>query len=223
MGGAQRSFLDLCRSADAARPYQAPLSEARYDAGTMNSNRQAPRSHSWRGLALLAASSLLAAGCGAVGVGGKSSAEGDQPGQTKPNGPLFAECAGLAPEEIAQQLGATGARVQFRNSVTCAWVVQWSGMTALQASFTWYRGSPIGREESWEGRTRDGVQHVTIRGYPGFSIYQAGVGGSLCEIGVDFGNDFIEWSVELDRHNQAQQSCDGTRKLAELSLDRAKK
>jgi hypothetical protein len=176
----------------------------------------------WRVLPMVVASAVFAAGCtgvaGCTGGGAKTPSGGDgQAGPPKPNGPMFAECAGVTPQEVAQKLGATNARVQFRNSVTCQWTVG----NSVQASFTWYRGSPIGREESWEGKTRDDVQRITIRGHPGFLIYQRDQ--NLCELGADFGNDFIEWSVELSRSGSGQHDCEGTRELAELSIDRAKK
>ncbi|WP_244431580.1 DUF3558 domain-containing protein [Segniliparus rugosus] len=161
---------------------------------------------------------FLVSGCSEDGA--KKPADPNAPaGQAKPNGPMFAECAGLTPQEVAQKLGGANARVQFRNSVTCQWAI---GGTK-QASFTWYRGSPIGREESWEGKTRDGVKDISIRNYPGFLIYQATQGQALCELGVDFGNDFIEWSVELGALAPGQDRCEGTRQLAEMSIDRAKK
>ncbi|WP_148223452.1 DUF3558 domain-containing protein [Segniliparus rotundus] len=176
----------------------------------------------WRALPTFFTGVVFLAGCagvlaGCAGGGAKTPAGGDrQAGPAKPNGPMFAECAGLTPQEVAQKLGAASARVQFRNSVTCQWTVAGS----MQASFTWYRGSPIGREESWEGKTRDDVQRITIRGYPGFLIHQQDQ--NLCELGADFGNDFIEWSVELGRRGSGQNDCEGTRQLAELTIDRAK-
>ncbi|MGL6235971.1 MAG: DUF3558 domain-containing protein [Segniliparus sp.] len=176
-----------------------------------------PQRRRLRAIPVIFAGVVLAAGC--TGGGAKSPSGHDgQTGQAKPDGPMFAECAGLTTQEVAEKLGAGNSRVEFRNSVTCQWIVG----SSVQASFTWYRGSPIGREESWEGKTRDDVQHIAIRGYPGFLIYQPDQ--NLCELGADFGNDFIEWSIELGvQRSGAQQPCEGTRQLAELSIDRAKK
>lgn len=181
------------------------------------SSGPAPKRGGWRVAVAMFAWAALLGGCSGGGSGGHAGADKTD-GPAKPNGPMFAECAGLTPQEVAQKLGGGSASVEFRNSVACEWAVG----SSAQASFTWYRGSPIGREESWEGKTRDDMQRITIRGYPGFLIYQPDQ--NLCELGADFGNDFIEWSIEFGmQRSGAQQPCEGTRQLAELSIDRAKK
>jgi hypothetical protein len=180
----------------------------------MNFDSMGTGKRRWRIAAVALVGSVLSAGC-SNGGGEAPSGQNASNGPAKPNGPLFDECAGLSPEEVAQKLNASGARVQFRNSVSCQWIV--GGSTV--ATFTMYRGSPIGRERQWEDRTRNDVKDITVRGHSAFLIQMDG----LCEIAVDFGNDFIEWSVELGRVVDNPGTCDSTRQLAELTIDRVQK
>jgi len=92
--------------------------------------------------------------------------------------------------------GVSGLVTTARNSVGCQWLVGGS-ILGPHFSFTWYRGSPIGRERKTEELSRTSVEDITIDGHDGWIAIgeDPTVGANLCEIGIQFQDDFIEWSV----------------------------
>lgn len=122
------------------------------------------------------------------------------PGQTEvAHGPFFPECGGISDATIAQLTETGGLVTTAKNSSGCQWLVNGS-ITGPHFSFTWFRGSPIGRERTVEERSRTDVQDINIEGYDGFiaSNVVPPYGNILCEIGIQFGDDFIEWSVSYN-------------------------
>src|SRR6476469_10201683 len=61
-------------------------------------------------------------------------------------------------------------------------------------SFTWYRGSPIGRERKTEELSRNSVDDINIEGHDGFIAagQDPTLGANLCEIAIQYNDDFIE-------------------------------
>ena len=173
---------------------------------------------------------LVVAGCS----GGDKS---DQPNGNEPNatapaqtkskgveGPMFSECGGVSDQAMMQLTKVVGLVGTAKNSVGCVWL-RGGSIVGPHFSFNWYRGSPIGRERATEERTRPSVEDIEIAGYKGF-IATNGYPGTvtpLCEIGMDFGNDFIEWSINFEPGSGAPDSCDVAKQLTETSIKAAKK
>ena len=73
--------------------------------------------------------------------------QSDAPGAGKSGvqGPMFPECGGISDETLAEQTRVSGLVKTAVNSVGCQWLVA-GGILGPHFSFTWFRGSPIGRE-----------------------------------------------------------------------------
>jgi hypothetical protein len=142
--------------------------------------------------------------------------------QNASHGPLFPECGGVTDQTIAEQSRVTGLVNTARNSVGCQWL-QGGGILGPHFSFTWYRGSPIGRERKTEELSRASVEDVNIEGHGGFIALGTDptIGNNLCEVGIQFQDDFIEWSVSF-----AQQPfpdpCAVAKELTRQSIVNAK-
>ena len=161
----------------------------------------------------MTAGRAFAAGVAAVAVAGLlgacSSTDPDQPQsqqsqQNSPvagsgkHGPSFSECGGVSDQVMAEQTRVSGLTKTAVNSVGCQWLAG-GGILGPHFSFNWFRGSPIGRERKTEELSRDSVEDITIEGHPGFIAVGSDpmLGEHLCEIGIQFNDDFIEWSVSF--------------------------
>lgn len=165
---------------------------------------------------VLATMSLLAAGCG--GAGEESTEVEDAAPSTERYvpGPFFGECGSVTDDEVVSAFGLGPFTSVTRNSVGCQWEI--SGFSGPSVSFSWYRGSPIGRERAGSELLGRPAQDITIDGNPGF---EASLRDSLCEIGVQFGDDFMHWSVSYSDSPAARPPCDVGNELAELVVERA--
>ena len=116
------------------------------------------------------------------------------------HGPFFPECGGVSDETIAEQTRVPGLVNTATNSVGCQWLAG-GGILGPHFSFTWYRGSPIGRERKTEELSRTSVEDINIEGHDGFIALgeDPTLGNNLCEIGIQYDDDFIEWSISFDR------------------------
>ena len=83
------------------------------------------------------------------------------------HGPLFPECGGITDQIMAEQTRVTGLVKTAANSVGCQWLAG-GGILGPHFSFTWYRGSPIGRERKTEELSRTSVEDINIEGHSGF-------------------------------------------------------
>jgi hypothetical protein len=89
---------------------------------------------------------------------------------------------------------------------------------------TWYyRGSPIGRERKTQELSRTSVEDITIEGRSGFIAVNDDplLGESLCEVGIQFDDDFIEWSVSF-AEKPYPPACDVAKELTRQSIVNAK-
>lgn len=160
-------------------------------------------------------SALLAvlAGCG---FGDDASDEPDPSSVAAGPAPFFGECGSVTDQEVRDSLVVPVLTAVTRNSVGCEWEA--AGFTGPSVSFSWYRGSPIDRERSGSeliGRPADDIE---IGGQPAFL---ASTDGYLCEVGVDFGPDFVHWSVTYGDRSPTADPCEVATDLAELSIERA--
>ena len=177
------------------------------------------------GLAVLAIGALPACSSSSKSDQPKSQ---DQAGQNAPadgagkHGPMFPECGGVSDQTIAQQTRVTGLVKTAVNSVGCQWLAG-GGILGPHFSFSWYRGSPIGRERKTEELTRTSVDDITVEGHSGWVAVGTDpmLGDNLCEIAIQFDDDFIEWSVNFAQ-KPYPPACDVAKELTRQSIVNAK-
>ncbi|WFR73832.1 DUF3558 domain-containing protein [Prescottella defluvii] len=168
--------------------------------------------------ALLAAAALLLAGCGGAGSGDAASGEASA-STAHGAGPFFGECGSVTDDEVANAFGVPGFGAVVRNSVGCEWQSSaQDGQGSPHVSFSWYRGSPIGRERVGSELIGRPATDIEIGGHPGFV---ASFSSRLCELGVQFGDDFVHWSIAYVDAAPTADPCRAARQLAELTVERA--
>ena len=138
------------------------------------------------------------------------------------HGPMFPECGGVSDQTMAEQTRVTGLLKTAVNSVGCQWLAG-GGILGPHFSFSWFRGSPIGRERKTEELSRTSVEDINIEGHDGFIAVGTDpmLGENLCEIGIQFNDDFIEWSVSFAQ-KPFPPACDVAKELTRQSIVNAK-
>ena len=148
----------------------------------------------------------------------------EAPQQNISHGPFFPECGGISDETISQLTEQPGLVNTAKTSVGCQWL---SGGSILgpHFSFSWFRGSPIGRERKTMELSRTSVEDLNIEGHDGFIGINEDpdpkIGVNLCEVGIGFGDDFIEWSISFSQ-KPFPDPCDIAKELARQSIANAK-
>jgi hypothetical protein len=178
-----------------------------------------------KALAVVAAAMIpVFAACSDQSGGSTSPSVPESPGpsQSASHGPMFPECGGVTDQTMAEQTRVTGLVNTARNSVGCQWL-QGGGILGPHFSFTWYRGSPIGRERKTEELSRASVEDINIEGHGGFIALGADptIGNNLCEVGIQFQDDFIEWSISFNEQ-PFPDPCDVAKELTRQSIVNAK-
>jgi hypothetical protein len=138
------------------------------------------------------------------------------------NGPLFPVCGGVSDETISRLTGVSKLLTTARNSVGCQWLAGGSIKGPL-ISFAWFRGSPIGRERKTEELSRNRVDDINIDGHNGFIAVATDprLGDRLCDVGIQYQDDFFEWSVQFTR-KRFPNPCDIAIELSRQSIAAAK-
>ena len=138
------------------------------------------------------------------------------------HGPFFPECGGVSDAEITSQTRVPGLVNTAKTSVGCMWLAGGSIM-GPHFSFTWFRGSPIGRERKTEELSRASVEDINIEGHDGFIALgdDPSLGNNLCEVGIQFGDDFIEWSISY-AEEPYPDPCDVAKELTRQSIVNSK-
>lgn len=172
-------------------------------------------------LAAVAVVGFAATGCGS-GDDGPPVADAPSAPQVTEPGPFFGECSSVTDDEVAAAFGLGTFATVTRNSVGCEWETVVGGPSV---TFSWYRGSPIGRERAGSNLIGRPAADVEIGGHEGFMGSAQNELGQivLCEIGLQFGGDFVHWSVTYSDFTPAADACVVARRLAELSVERAAK
>jgi hypothetical protein len=176
-------------------------------------------------LAVMAAAVIpLFAACS--GGSDQPTAAGDSPapapaGAAK-HGPMFPECGGITDQTVAGLTKINGLVNTAKTSVGCQWLLG-GGILGPHFSFNWYRGSPIGRERKTEELSRTSVEDINIEGHDGFIALNTDpqLGTALCEIGIQFDDDFIEWSVNFTE-KPFPDACDVAKELTRQSIVNSK-
>jgi hypothetical protein len=175
-------------------------------------------------LALVAATvSSAVAACSDSGSkpSASTSASGPASGEGH-HGAFFPQCGGISDETVTNLTKVPGLVNTAQNSVGCQWLAG-GGILGPHFSFSWYRGSPIGRERKTEELSRSTVEDINIDGHSGFIALgnEPTLGDSLCEIGIQFSDDFIEWSVSFSQ-KPFPDPCDVAKELARQSIANSK-
>jgi hypothetical protein len=138
------------------------------------------------------------------------------------HGPFFPQCGGISDQTMAEQTRVSGLVNTARNSVGCQWLAG-GGILGPHFSFTWYRGSPIGRERKTEELSRTSVEDINIEGKNGFIAVgdDPTLGNNLCEIGIQYDDDFIEWSISFSE-KPFPDPCDVAKELTRQSIVNSK-
>lgn len=97
------------------------------------------------------------------------------------------------------------------------------GLKGPLISFAWFRGSPIGRERKTEELSRTRVDDITIGGHSGFIAVQDDprLGERLCDVGIQYQDDFFEWSAGFNR-KPFPNPCDIVTELSRQTVAAAK-
>ncbi len=154
-----------------------------------------------------------------TGPGGEST---PAPAADTKHGPMIPECGGITDEAVAQLTKINGLVNTAKTSVGCQWLLG-GGILGPHFSFNWYRGSPIGRERKTEELSRTSVENINIEGHDGFIALNTDplLGTALCEIGIQFDDDFIEWSVNFTE-KPFPDTCDVAKELTRQSIVNSK-
>jgi hypothetical protein len=144
------------------------------------------------------------------------------PAQGIKHGPFFPQCGGITDQTMAEQTRVPGLVNTAENSVGCQWLAG-GGILGPHFSFTWYRGSPIGRERKTEELSRNSVDDINIEGHDGFIAVgqDPTLGENLCEIGIQYDDDFIEWSISFSE-KPFPDPCDVAKELTRQTIVNAK-
>ena len=144
------------------------------------------------------------------------------PAPNATHGPFFPECGGISDQEMGKQTRVGGLVNTARNSVGCQWLPG-GGIVGPHFSFTWYRGSPIGRERKTEELSRASVEDINIEGHGGFIAIgeDPTLGNNLCEIGIQFKDDFFEWSISFAQE-PFPDPCDVAKELTRQTIVNSK-
>lgn len=134
------------------------------------------------------------------------------------HGPFFPQCGGISDQTISQLTEVPGLVNTATTSVGCQWLVGGS-IVGPHFSFTHFRGSPIGRERKTEELSRTSVEDINIEGHDGFIATgdDLTLGTNLCEVGIQFDNDFIEWSVSF-AEKPFPDPCEVAKELTRQSI-----
>lgn len=163
------------------------------------------------------------AGCSDSGANKPGGTISPTPGNAEGrHGPFFPQCGGISDQTVTELTKVTGLVNTAQNSVGCQWLAG-GGILGPHFSFSWYRGSPIGRERKTEELSRASVEDININGHSGFIAIgnEPNLGDSLCEVGIQFQDDFIEWSVSFSQ-KPFPPPCDIARELTRQSIANAK-
>ena len=169
----------------------------------------------------LAIGATLVCGLLLTGCGGGKAEESAAPTTTRPPvaapGPFFGECGSVSDEEVEAAFAIPDLPVVTRDSVGCVW--ETGDILGPSVSFSWYRGSPIGREAAGSGLIGRPPEKIEIAGHEGF---RGSIANELCEIGVQYDDSFFHWSVSYSDTPATADPCRVATDLANLTASRTK-
>ena len=162
----------------------------------------------------LLAGAMALTGC-AGDDGGSAAARSTSQVLVADPGPFLQMCGGVSDEEFQEITGMAKPSSIRRNLVGC----EYDNLGASEhGSFSWYRGSPIGREHTIVDTVGRTVREISIGGQDGYEGKTSG--GELCEVGIAFGEDFFVWSL-VQQPQAGSDACTSAERLAALTVERA--
>ncbi|MGV0745554.1 DUF3558 domain-containing protein [Mycolicibacterium sp. XJ870] len=186
-----------------------------------------PRTRSARTLAVLAAALVpVFAACSSEEPASPEVPQSDAPSAADAtHGPFFPQCGGISDQTVIELTQVPGLVNTATNSSGCQWL-QGGSILGPHFSFTWFRGSPIGRERKTEELSRTSVEDINIEGQSGFIATGEDPLGrpgdvNLCEIGIQFEDDFIEWSISYSQ-KPYPDPCEVAKELTRQSIVNSK-
>jgi hypothetical protein len=196
--------------------------------GVTPSSRPTKRRRNAKALAVVAAAMIpVIAACSDSEPAAPEVPQTTAPQQDAAHGPFFPQCGGVSDQTMGELTRVTGLVNTATTSVGCQWLVG-GGILGPHFSFTWYRGSPIGRERKTEELSRASVEDINIEGHDGFiamgelpAIGNEAAITNLCEIGIQFGDDFIEWSISF-AEEPFPDPCDVAKEVTRQSIVNSK-
>lgn len=160
---------------------------------------------------------LCACAGGSPGGGAQPSSSAAATSKQATHGPFFPECGGVSDQTVAQLTGVSGLVVTARNAAGCQWLVNGS-ISGPWFSFSWFRGSPIGRERKNEDLSRTRVDDINIDGHSGYiAVASDRLGTRLCDVSIQYQDDFFEWSIQFVR-KPFPDPCDVATELARQTI-----
>jgi uncharacterized protein DUF3558 len=137
-------------------------------------------------------------------------------------GPFLPECGGVSDRTVTGLTGVAGPVTTTRTSVGCQWLAG-GGVRGPEFTFSWFRGSPIGRERKTEELSGNSVNDIEIDGHPGFVAIRADAASSdyYCDVGIQYGGDFIDWSIRV-RKKPSRDLCGIAKELARQTIAAAR-
>ena len=138
--------------------------------------------------------------------------------KASPIGPFFGECGSVSDAEVSDAFGVSSFGSITKNSVGCVWEV--GSSSGPSVSFSWYRGSPIEREAAGSDLIGRPPEWIEIDGQRAFV---GSIPDELCEIGVQYGDDFFHWSVTVGFSSGFADTCEVAMKLAQLTASRTQR
>ena len=165
---------------------------------------------------------VLLAGVALLGGCSGTEAHSPPPATAGHRGPFFPQCGGVSDQTVADLTQVSGLVNTAQNSVGCQWLLH-GNIHGPYFSFSWYRSSPIGRERKTVEVNHPSVEDITIGGHDGFVATgsESALGDNLCEIALQFSDDFIEWTVYFDR-KPFPNPCDVAKELTRRSLQNSR-
>ncbi|RMI30948.1 DUF3558 domain-containing protein [Nocardia stercoris] len=159
---------------------------------------------------------VLSAGCGSQGSTDNQPAV-KPPLKVATLGPFVGECGHVTDDEVKTVGGLGAITGSFKNSVGCNW--SGGGLDGPTVTFASYRGSPIGREKAWVTSEGRNPENIEVAGKPGFK--DASENGMVCDLAVQLGDDFFEWSTSAGIFGAAHADpCARNLALATLTVQR---
>ena len=137
-------------------------------------------------------------------------------------GPFFPECGGVSDQAVTRLTGVAGPLTTARTSVGCQWLAG-GGARGPVFAFSWFRGSPIGRERKTEELSGNSVNDIDIDGHHGFVAIRADATSSdyYCDVGIQYGDDFIDWSIRF-RRKPSRDLCGIAKELSRQTIAAAR-
>nr|WP_237572289.1 DUF3558 domain-containing protein [Mycolicibacterium lacusdiani] len=171
---------------------------------------------------ILAVTSVVSACSGSDDPASPEVPSGPAPAADVKHGPFFPECGGVTDQTMGELTQVPGLVNTAKTSVGCQWLAG-GGVLGPHFSFSWFRGSPIGRERKTEELSRTSVEDINIEGHDGFIALNDDptLGVSLCEIGIQFDDDFIEWSISFAQ-KPFPDACEVAKEVTRQSIVNSK-